>query len=62
MEEFNRRNAVQLEFLDPEIGDEPVVASFYTANVDHLVELLEWTFDFRSERVGEELVLLRKPW
>jgi len=61
VEEFNRRNNVQLEFVDPELGDEPIVASFYTANVDHFVELLEWTFDIQSERVGEELVLLRKP-
>jgi len=61
VQEFNRRNSVQMEFADTELGDEPIVASFYTANVDHFVELLEWTFDIQSERVGEELVLLRKP-
>ena len=61
VEEFNRRNTVQLEFLDPEIGDEPIVASFHTTNVNHFVELLEWTFDVKSERIGEDRVVLRRP-
>lgn len=61
VEEFNNRNTVQMEFADAELGDEPIVASFYTANVDHFVELLEWTFGIQSERVGEERVVLRKP-
>ena len=61
VEEFNRRNSVQMEFVDAELAEEPIVASFYTANVDHFVELLEWTFDIQSERIGENRVLLSRP-
>lgn len=61
VEAFNLLNTVQLEIGDSELAREPIVASFHTTNVDHFVELLEWTFDVRSERIGEERVVLRRP-
>ncbi len=61
IEEFNRRNTVQLEIADSELAEERIVASFYTTDVDHFVELLEWTFDVQSERVGNERIVLRRP-
>ena len=60
VEEFNRRNRIQLEIGDSELADEPIVASFQTANVDHFVELLEFAFDMKSERIGNDRVVLSR--
>lgn len=61
VEAFNLLNTVQLEIVDSELAKEPIVASFHTANVDHFVELLEWTLDVRSEQISDERVVLRRP-
>ncbi len=61
VEAFNLLNTVQLEIGDPDLAREPIVASFHTANVNHFVELLEWTFDVNSEQVGVDRVVLRRP-
>lgn len=61
VEAFNLLNTVQLEIGDSELAKERIVASFQTANVNHFVELLEWTFDVRSERVSDERIVLRRP-
>ncbi len=60
VEAFNLLNTVQLEIGDSELASEPIVASFQTANVNHFVELLEWTFDVKSERISDDRVVLRR--
>ena len=60
VEEFNRRNTIQLEIGDSDLAAELIVASFQTANIDHFVELLEFAFDMKSERVGNDRVVLRR--
>ncbi len=61
IEEFNRRNEVKLQILDPELRNEPIVAQFHSANVEYLVELLDWTFDIKSKRIEECCITLYKP-
>jgi transmembrane sensor len=56
---FNRRNAVQLVVIDPELAAVRVSASLRSDNVDGFVRLLEAGFGARAERRGDAEILLR---
>lgn len=59
--EFNRRNVVQLEIGDTELGAMPIVASFRSADVRNFVNMLELTMDVRAEQLDEQRIRLRLP-
>lgn len=59
--EFNRRNAVQIAIVDPELSSIPISASFRSDNVDGFVRLIEVGFGIGVERVDEhEIRLIRR--
>ena len=62
--EFNLRSAgaqgVQLVIADAELGAVPIVASFRSDNVEAFVRLLERTAGVRTERRGENEIVLHK--
>ncbi len=57
--EFNSRNEVQLQVVDDALGRIPIVASFRTANVEHLVEILEMSLGVKASRINDRLIELR---
>lgn len=58
--EFNRRNAVQLIVVDPELAAVRISASFRSDNIEGFVRLVEVGFGARAERRGEGEIRLRK--
>lgn len=58
LEEFNRRNRVQLVLADAELATVPIVASFRSDNVDGFIRLLEVTLDLRAEQRGTHEIVL----
>jgi transmembrane sensor len=58
--EFNRRNAIQMLVVDPELGSIPISATMRSDNIDGFVTLLEQGFGVRAERRGESEILIRK--
>jgi len=60
--EFNRRNAVQLVVIDPELASVPISATFRSDNIQGFVHLLEAGFGVRVERRGEFEILLQKSY
>jgi len=62
VEEFNRRNRVQLIITDPELAAIPISASFRSNNIEGFLRLLEEGIGARVQRRGEsEILLCRKP-
>lgn len=59
LEEFNRRNRIQLVLADAEFANVPIVASFRSDNVDGFIRLLEVTLDLRAEQRGANEIVLR---
>jgi len=60
IEEFNRRNEVQIEIQDEAVGQMIVVASFHSPNVEKLIDLLESTLDIQAQQAGPDRVVLYK--
>lgn len=60
IEQFNRRNPVQLELGDSELGVLPIGGSFRAENVDAFVRLLTTGGELVAERPGPNRVLLRR--
>lgn len=58
--EFNRRNAVQIRVVDPELANIKISATFRPDNLNGFVRLLELGFEARAERRGSSEILLRK--
>ena len=58
--EFNRRNAVQLVVLDPELASVRISAAIRSDNIDGFVRLLEMGFNVRAERRGDAEIVLRR--
>lgn len=57
--EFNRRNAVQIVIVDPELASIRVSATLRSDKIDSFVRLLETAFEARAERRGDTEILLR---
>lgn len=60
--EFNRRNAVQLVLIDPELASIRISGSFRSDNIDGFLRLLEAGFNARAERGRESEIILRKAF
>lgn len=60
IEEFNRRNRVQLRLVDDTLAGLPVVASIRSDNVEGLARFLTANADVRAESRGDEILLRRK--
>lgn len=60
VEQFNRRNKVQLSLGDAELGTLPVGGSFRADNVDTFVRLLSSSGDITIERPADDRIVLRK--
>ena len=60
IEQFNRRNPVQLELADSELGTLPIGGSFRAENVDAFVRLLTTGGELVAERPSPNRVLLRR--
>jgi transmembrane sensor len=58
--QFNRRNQLQLELADAELGALPIGGSFRAENVDAFVRLLVSDGDIAVERPAPNRVVLRK--
>jgi transmembrane sensor len=60
VEQFNRRNRIQLVIADPEIARRPVGGHFRADYVEAFVRLLETTRDISVERPDADHIVLRK--
>jgi transmembrane sensor len=60
VDQFNRRNRVQLELGDATLGNEPVGGSFQAENVEAFVQLLTTERDIVAERPSADRIVLRK--
>jgi transmembrane sensor len=60
IEQFNRRNPVQLELADSELGTLPIGGSFRAENVDAFVRVLTTGGELVAERPSPNRVLLRR--
>jgi transmembrane sensor len=58
--QFNRRNPVQLELADADLGALPIGGSFRAENVDAFVRLLVSGGDVEAQRVSATRIVLRK--
>jgi transmembrane sensor len=58
--QFNRRNQLQLELADAELGALPIGGSFRAENVDAFVRLLVSDGEIAVERPAPNRVVLRK--
>jgi transmembrane sensor len=58
--EFNRRNAVQIVVLDPDLAAVRLSASFRSDNIEGFVRLLEAGFGAQTERRATGEIVLRK--
>lgn len=58
IEEFNRRNRVQLVLTDAELAPLPIVASIRSDNIDGLVRLLAATANLEAEHRGADEIVL----
>ena len=59
--QFNRRNQVQLELADVELGALPIGGSFRAENIDAFVRLLASGGDISVERPSPNRIVLRRP-
>ncbi len=60
VEEFNRRNRIQLVIADRILLNEPIVGSVRSDNIDRFVLLLEAAIGCEVDRSDPEVVVLRK--
>lgn len=60
VQEFNRRNDIQLVIADDSLGELPVVASFRSNNVKGFARLMELSFDVEVERTSEREIVFRR--
>jgi transmembrane sensor len=60
VEQFNRRNQVQIELRDAALGSLPVGGSFRAENVEAFVRLIASDKDIVTERPDSNLIVLRK--
>ncbi len=60
IQEFNKRNATQIELSDPSIGELRITAALRTDNPDAFVNLLELVFELRIEEVGASTIRLHR--
>lgn len=60
IEEFNRRNSIQLVIGDPTLQDEPIVGSVRSDNIERFVLLLEAAFGLDVDRSEPGKIVLRK--
>lgn len=58
--QFNRRNKVQIQVADPNLGQLLVDGSFQAENVEALVRLIANKGDIQVERPSPELLILRR--
>ena len=58
--QFNRRNPVQIELADPELGELPIGGSFRAENVEAFVRLLSSGGGIDVERPDLSRIILRK--
>ena len=58
IDEFNKRNDVQIVIADHELANEPIVASFRSNNIDGFVRLLKLTLAVEADRQNEEEIIL----
>lgn len=61
IEEFNRRNDVQVSLADPDLGSMPIGGSFNADNVESFVRLLSSNGDIQVERPAPDRIVLRRP-
>ena len=59
VEQFNRRNRLQLVILDQELAARPVGGTFASDNIEGFLRLLEGSGVVTTERRGEWEVMLR---
>ena len=60
IEQFNRRNKIQLVIADPVLLDEPIVGSARSDNIERFVLLLEAAIGLEIDRSESEKIVLRK--
>ena len=60
LEQFNRRNTVQISLGDAELATLPVGGSFRPENVESFVHLLASNGDIIVERTSPDRIVLRK--
>lgn len=60
IQEFNKRNATQIELADPSIGEKMISASLRTDSSEVFVNLLELTFDLHVEQVSASRIRLHQ--
>jgi transmembrane sensor len=60
VEEFNRRNRVQLRLGQRDLAAVPIGGTFRVDNVEGFVRLLELTLDIRAERRGNGQIVLTR--
>jgi transmembrane sensor len=58
--QFNRRNPVQIELADPELGSLPVGGSFSSDNLEAFVRLLANDSDILIEYQGTNRIVIRR--
>ena len=59
VQEFNRRNRLQLVIQDQELAERPVGGTFASDNIEGFLRLLEGSGVVTTERRGEWEVMLR---
>jgi transmembrane sensor len=58
VDEFNRRNPVQVKLGDPSLGDLPLSSSFWSDNVEGFIRLMVASFDMKAEWRGSHEIVL----
>lgn len=58
--EFNRRNRIQFEIADAELGALPIVASIRSDNVEGFAQFLAAAPGLQIERRGDDVILVRR--
>jgi transmembrane sensor len=58
--EFNRRNAVQLVIVDPEIAMLKVTATVRSDNIDGFLSQVDLLFGAKAHKRGDNEIVLRK--
>ena len=61
VDEFNRRNPIQVVLNDPSLETISLSSSFWSDNVEGFVRLMESSFDMEAEWRGSREIILRKP-
>ena len=60
VDEFNRRNPIQVVLNDPSLETISLSSSFWSDNVEGFVRLMESSFDMEAEWRGSREIMLRK--